>query len=67
MYFASLSTMWYFDDNKPTSKNFSERQRKTEGQTDRHTDRHSEREIALREKALESIMGCFNFFFLMNL
>lgn len=51
--------MWYFDDNKPTSKNFSERQRKTEGQTDRHTDRHSEREIALREKALESIMGCF--------
>lgn len=26
-YFASLSTVWYFDDNKLTSTNFSERER----------------------------------------
>lgn len=26
-YFASLSTVWYFDDNKLTSTKFSERER----------------------------------------
>lgn len=40
-YFASLSTKWYFDDNKLTSTNFSK-----------------------RERALDSIMGCCQPFFL---